>query len=101
MQETRDEGSIPGSGRFPGGGNGNPLQYSCLESPWTAAGRLQSTGSQESDTTELIARTPAVSASKVTALPGRLMDVFLRKVFLWIPETAGKSLCTSTFFFFL
>ena len=26
-----DLGSIPGSGRSPGGGNGNPLQYSCLE----------------------------------------------------------------------
>ena len=26
-----DMDSIPGSGRFPGGGNGNPLQYSCLE----------------------------------------------------------------------
>ena len=26
-----DAGSIPGSGRSPGGGNGNPLQYSCLE----------------------------------------------------------------------
>ena len=26
-----DLGSIPGSGRFPGEGNGNPLQYSCLE----------------------------------------------------------------------
>ena len=26
-----DPGSIPGLGRFPGGGNGNPLQYSCLE----------------------------------------------------------------------
>ena len=26
-----DPGSIPGSGRFPGEGNGNPLQYSCLE----------------------------------------------------------------------
>ena len=26
-----DEGSIPGLGRFPGGGRGNPLQYSCLE----------------------------------------------------------------------
>ena len=26
-----DAGTIPGSGRFPGGGNGNPLQYSCLE----------------------------------------------------------------------
>ena len=27
-----DPGWIPGSGRFPGGGNGNPLHYSCLES---------------------------------------------------------------------
>ena len=26
-------GSIPGSGRFPGGSKGNPLQYSCLENP--------------------------------------------------------------------
>ena len=26
-----DSGSIPGSGRFPGEENGNPLQYSCLE----------------------------------------------------------------------
>ena len=30
---TRDSGSIPGSGRYPGRGNGNPLQYSCLENP--------------------------------------------------------------------
>ena len=28
-----DPGSIPGSGRSPGEGNGNPLQYSCLETP--------------------------------------------------------------------
>ena len=28
-----DPGSIHGLGRFPGEGNGNPLQYSCLESP--------------------------------------------------------------------
>ena len=28
-----DLGSMPGSGRFPGEGNGNPLQYSCLENP--------------------------------------------------------------------
>ena len=26
-----DVGAIPGSGRYPGGGDGNPLQYSCLE----------------------------------------------------------------------
>ena len=29
----RDVCSVPGSRRFPGGGNGNPLQYSCLENP--------------------------------------------------------------------
>ena len=28
-----DVGSIPGPGRSPGGGHGNPLQYSCLENP--------------------------------------------------------------------
>ena len=30
---TGDPGSIPGLGRSPGEGNGNPLQYSCLENP--------------------------------------------------------------------
>ena len=30
---ARDMSSIPGSGRSPGEGNGNPLQYSCLENP--------------------------------------------------------------------
>ena len=33
MQKTQDAGSIPESGRSPGEGNGNPLQYSCLENP--------------------------------------------------------------------
>ena len=31
--DIRDAGSMPGSGRSPGVGNGNPLQYSCLENP--------------------------------------------------------------------
>ena len=31
--DLRNVGSIPGSGRYPGGGNGNPLQYSYLENP--------------------------------------------------------------------
>ena len=31
--DLRDSGSIPGLGRSPGEGNGNPLQYSCLENP--------------------------------------------------------------------
>ena len=31
--DIREVGSIPGSGRSPGEGHGNPLQYSCLENP--------------------------------------------------------------------
>ena len=42
-----DLGLIPGLGRSPGEANGNPLQYSYLENPWTEEpGGLQSTGSQ-------------------------------------------------------
>ena len=33
VEDIRDVGSIPRSGRSPGGGHGNPLQYSCLENP--------------------------------------------------------------------
>ena len=44
--DVRDVGSIPGSGRSPGGGHGNPLQYSCWRIPWTEeSGGLQSIGS--------------------------------------------------------
>ena len=40
-------GLIPGLGRSPGEGNGNPLQYSCRRIPWTEKpGGLQCTGSQ-------------------------------------------------------
>ena len=35
---TGDLRSIPGSGRSPGEGNGNPLQYSCLETPMNRGG---------------------------------------------------------------
>ena len=44
-----DLGSIPGSGRSPGEGNGNPLQYSCLENPmdggawWATVHRVSKT----------------------------------------------------------
>ena len=44
---TGDLGLIPGSGRSPGEGNGNPLQYSGLENPITEEpGGLQSAGLQ-------------------------------------------------------
>ena len=56
--DVRDTGSIPGSGRSPGEGNGNPLQYSCLENPmdrgacWATAHRVA-----ESDVTEWLSTT--------------------------------------------
>ena len=56
---ARDEGLIPGLGRSPGEGNGNPLQYSCLGNPtdrgtWSAAvleGHKESTGLKDLATT--------------------------------------------------
>ena len=53
-RNARDVGSIPGLGRSPGEGNGNPLQYSCLENPMDReeAGRLQFKGCKQLDTTE-------------------------------------------------
>ena len=53
--DVREVGSIPGLGRSPGGGNGNPLQYSCLGNPmdrgaWQVTVCTQ--GRKELDTTE-------------------------------------------------
>ena len=54
--DVRDLGSIPGLGRSPGGGHGNPLQYSCLENPidrgvwWTT---VHEWGCKESDLIEV------------------------------------------------
>ena len=47
VYKAGDPGSIPGSGRSAGEGNGNPLQYCCLENPMEEPGRLQSMGSQK------------------------------------------------------
>ena len=53
--DARDAGSIPGLGRSPGGGHGNPLQYSCLGNPmdrgawWATVHGV----TNESDMTEL------------------------------------------------
>ena len=50
-----DMGSISGSGRFSGGGNGNPLQYPCLGNPmdrgvwWATIHRVQKSRTQLSD----------------------------------------------------
>jgi len=53
--DIRDMGSVPGLGRSPRGGHGNPLRYSCLENPtnskaWWA---VSPKGLKESDMTEV------------------------------------------------
>ena len=52
--DTRDVGSIPGSGRSPGEGNGNPLQCSCLENSMDRGAwqPIVNEGHKESDMTE-------------------------------------------------
>ena len=59
LANAGDSGSIPGSERFPGEGNGNPLQYSCLENSmgrgaWWATVQ----GVTELDTTEQLNNNP-------------------------------------------
>ena len=58
--DPRDAGSTPGLGRFPGVGNGNPLQHSCLENSMdrVALAGYSPWGHKESDMTERL-RTPA------------------------------------------
>ena len=59
-------GSIPGLGRWPGGGHGNLLQYSCLENPHRQRSLADYSpwGCQESDTTERL------STEQHSTLPG-------------------------------
>ena len=52
--DIRDTGSVPASGRSPGGGHGNQLQFSCLENPMDRGSWWSIVHScKESDTTEV------------------------------------------------
>ena len=75
-----DTGLIPGTGTSPGEGNGNALQYSCLENPWTEEpGRLQSMGSQSQTRLSVSAETTQwVEASlQKRSAPGAAAPVLL------------------------
>ena len=65
-EDTRDVGSIPGSGRSPRVGNGNPFQYSCLKNPmergsWQA---IVDGVTKELDTTERLSAYTSLYLSK-------------------------------------
>ena len=90
--DARDSGLIPGSGKFPGVGNGNPLQYSCLRNPMDR--RLVGYSPQvyrESDTTEYTKKCinryilisykgTSLIAQLVKNLPAIWFDFWVRKI---------------------
>ena len=56
--DASDTGSVPGSGRSPGGGNGNPCQCSCLENPMVKGAWWDTVhGVSELDSTEHLSYT--------------------------------------------
>ena len=71
-------GSIPGSGRSPGGGYGNPLQYCCLENPldrgawWATVHRIA-----QSDTAEVTAPPIYWKAAKLTTILPTLVKPYI------------------------
>jgi len=76
-----DPGSIPGSGRSPGEGNGNPFQYSCLENPMDG-GAWQATvhGIAKSQT----------QLSDFTSPVNRLFHSFLVSFMAWMKSPASS-----------
>ena len=76
-EDVRDAGVIPGSGRSPGGGQGNPLQYSCLENPmnrgawWaTVHGVTQSRTQLKRLSTRSVLGTPDIQAYLTIEIKG-------------------------------
>ena len=62
-RDIRNMGSIPGLGRFLGGGHGNPLQYSCLENPmdrrawWVTVHRITKSRTEVTEHASIYAHT--------------------------------------------
>ena len=78
--DLRDTGSMPGSGRSPGGGNGNPLQHSCLKNPmdrgvWKSI--VHGAGNESDMTEQLITHMPVLSRNKSER------EIFLHNIFMF------------------
>ena len=74
-RDTRDKGSVPGSGRHPGAGNDNPPQYSCLENSMDRRALYSPWGRKESDMIEHIHTTQLNVLFKDSSLCGKITAV--------------------------
>ena len=90
-----DLGLIPGSGRFPGEGYGNPLQYSCLGNPMDRGVWQAPWGCKESDVTEFLFYILAFSFfifEKGPCQRGAWRAAYRQ----WVPKRFGLDLATAT-----
>ena len=74
-----DLGSIPGSGRSPGEGNGNPLQYSCLENPIDRGSWQATVHGVAKSQTQLSATSLHFKEVKLSVLKTKKDHVFLKE----------------------
>ena len=93
--DTRDVRSIPGSGRTPGVGNGNPLQYSCLENSMDrGARRAVAHGVAELDTTEWLTMYVGIllwSSERLhLAISTRSWKVYIFQPFIYIQKSCKE-----------
>ena len=98
-----DLGSIPGLGRSPGEGNGNPLQYSCLENPmdrgawWATAHGVAKSRTRLSDFTSQVISTQVVRVSpceKYCSKPQGDSWVLLAKAFFIFLTNFSEHYCS-------
>ena len=80
--DVRDAGSIPGSERTPGEGNGNTLQCSCLENPMDREAWWATQGCKESDMTEATAYAHASTFCHMSWELGKYATVILSSLFI-------------------
>ena len=95
--DIKDAGLIPEFGRSPGGGHGNPLQYSCLEHPWTEEqGRSQSMASHRVRNDQATAANAVKGFSVINETE---VDVFLElSCFFYDPMDVGNFIFGSSAF---
>ena len=81
LPANADAGSIPGLESSPGGGDGNPLQYSCLENPMDRGPHGSPWGHKQSDTAE-------VTWHSQSQFPNQwdFGDILIETLFLCIPR---------------